>query len=65
VVQAVVVLQPGKQATEQEIIEHCKKSLAGYKCPKAVAFWTDIPKTLSVRSSRKISKRSSGKAKKE
>jgi acyl-CoA synthetase (AMP-forming)/AMP-acid ligase II len=46
VVQAVVVLQPGKQATEQEIIEHCKKSLAGYKCPKAVAFWTDIPKTV-------------------
>ena len=26
--------------------EDCKKSLAGYKCPKAVAFWTDIPKTV-------------------
>jgi len=46
VVQAVVVLQPGQQATEEEIIEHCKKSLAGYKCPKAVAFWADIPKTI-------------------
>jgi len=46
VVQAVVVLHPGKEATEQEIIEHCKKNLAGYKCPKAVAFWTDIPKTV-------------------
>ena len=46
VVQAVVVLHPGKPATEEEIIEHCKKSLAGYKCPKAVAFWNEIPKTV-------------------
>jgi long-chain acyl-CoA synthetase len=47
VVQAVVVLRPGKQATAEEIIEHCKKNnLAGYKCPKAVAFWADIPKTI-------------------
>ena len=46
VVQAVVVLQPGMQAAEEEIIEHCKKNLAGYKCPKAVAFWPDIPKTI-------------------
>jgi acyl-CoA synthetase (AMP-forming)/AMP-acid ligase II len=46
IVQAVVVLKPGQKATEQEIIEHCKKTLAGYKCPKAVAFWDAIPKTI-------------------
>lgn len=46
VVQAVVVLHPDKQATAEEIIEHCKKHLAGYKCPKAVAFWNDIPKSI-------------------
>jgi acyl-CoA synthetase (AMP-forming)/AMP-acid ligase II len=46
VVQAVVVLHPGKQVTSEEIIEHCKKELAGYKCPKAVAFWNSIPKTI-------------------
>jgi acyl-CoA synthetase (AMP-forming)/AMP-acid ligase II len=46
IVQAVVVLKPGQKATEQEIIEHCKKTLAGYKCPKAVAFWDAIPKTV-------------------
>jgi acyl-CoA synthetase (AMP-forming)/AMP-acid ligase II len=46
VVQAVVVLRPGMLATAEEIIEHCKKNLAGYKCPKAVAFWADIPKTV-------------------
>ncbi len=46
IVQAVVVLRPGAKATEEEIIEHCKKTLAGYKCPKAVAFWDSIPKTI-------------------
>jgi acyl-CoA synthetase (AMP-forming)/AMP-acid ligase II len=46
IVQAVVVLKPGGQATAEEIMEHCRKILAGYKCPKAVAFWSDIPKTI-------------------
>ena len=46
IVQAVVVLKPGQQTTEQDIIEHCKAGLAGYKCPKAVAFWDAIPKTI-------------------
>jgi acyl-CoA synthetase (AMP-forming)/AMP-acid ligase II len=44
-VQAVVVLKPGKKATEEELINHCKSKLAGYKCPKKVAFWEEIPKT--------------------
>jgi acyl-CoA synthetase (AMP-forming)/AMP-acid ligase II len=46
IVHAVVVLKPGAQATEQEIIDHCRKTLAGYKCPKAVSFWDDLPKTI-------------------
>ncbi len=46
IVQAVVVIRPGETVTEDEIIEHCKKGLAGYKCPKAVAFWESIPKTV-------------------
>ena len=32
-------------ATAEELIEHCKKRLAGYKCPKAVEFWPALPKT--------------------
>jgi len=44
-VQAVVVLKEGQEATEAELIDHCKKSLAGYKCPKAVEIWDEIPKT--------------------
>ncbi|RJR50427.1 MAG: long-chain-fatty-acid--CoA ligase [Desulfobacteraceae bacterium] len=46
IVQAVVVLKPDRHAAEEEIIAHCKRSLAGYKCPKAVAFWDSIPKTI-------------------
>ena len=44
-VQAVVVLHPDQAATEQELIEHCKENLAGYKCPKTVEFWEKLPKS--------------------
>ena len=44
-VQAVVVLKAGQSATEAELIAHCKERLAGYKCPKAVSFWEQIPTT--------------------
>ncbi len=41
---AYVELKPGKAATEDEIIEHCRRLLARFKCPKAVVF-AEIPKT--------------------
>jgi acyl-CoA synthetase (AMP-forming)/AMP-acid ligase II len=44
-VQAAVVLKPEKKATEAELIAHCKERLAGYKCPKAVKFWDQLPTT--------------------
>jgi acyl-CoA synthetase (AMP-forming)/AMP-acid ligase II len=44
-VQAVVVLKPGKSATEEELVNHCKSKLAGYKCPKKIEFWEEMPKT--------------------
>ncbi|MEW6442009.1 MAG: long-chain-fatty-acid--CoA ligase [bacterium] len=44
-VQAVVVLKSGHEATAEELIAHCKERLAGYKCPKEVAFWQSLPKT--------------------
>jgi long-chain acyl-CoA synthetase len=44
-VQAVVVLKPGQSATEEEIINYCKKRLGGYKCPKAIEFWDSLPTT--------------------
>jgi fatty-acyl-CoA synthase len=41
---AFVVLKDGARATEQEIIQHCRARLAGFKCPKAIQFG-DLPKT--------------------
>ena len=44
-VRAAVVLKPGAAATEEELIGHCKSRLAGYKCPKKVEFWEQLPVT--------------------
>jgi fatty-acyl-CoA synthase len=41
---AYVELKPGAHASEADIIEHCRKHLARYKCPRQVVF-TTIPKT--------------------
>ena len=44
-VQAVVVLKAGQIVAEEEHIKHCKSKLAGYKCPKKIEFWDELPKT--------------------
>ena len=41
---AFVTLKPQQTATEDEIIEHCREKLAGFKVPKAVEFG-ELPKT--------------------
>ena len=41
---AYVELKPGKTASEDEIIAHCRTLLARFKCPKTVIF-AEIPKT--------------------
>jgi long-chain acyl-CoA synthetase len=46
-VKAVLVLKNGMKATEEEIIEHCKANLAGYKKPKSVEFRENLPMTGS------------------
>jgi acyl-CoA synthetase (AMP-forming)/AMP-acid ligase II len=43
-VKALVVLRPGELATEDEIIEHCKRHLASYKKPQSVEFLPGLPK---------------------
>jgi acyl-CoA synthetase (AMP-forming)/AMP-acid ligase II len=44
-VKAVVVLEEGKSATAEEIIDYCREHLAGYKVPRTVDFVSDLPKT--------------------
>jgi fatty-acyl-CoA synthase len=41
---AYVELKPGLEATEEELLRHCRERLAGFKTPKAIIFDT-IPRT--------------------
>jgi fatty-acyl-CoA synthase len=41
---AFVELKPGKQATAEDLLAHCRSNLAGYKCPKHIVF-VELPKT--------------------
>ena len=43
-VKAVIVLKEGATAGEKEIIDFCGQHLAGYKKPKSVEFWKELPK---------------------
>jgi len=42
---ALFVVKKDPKVTEQEIIEHCRKALTGYKVPKHVFFRNELPKT--------------------
>jgi long-chain acyl-CoA synthetase len=41
----VIVVKKDPELTERDIIEHCRKSLTGYKVPKVVEFRQELPKT--------------------
>ena len=45
-VTAVVVLRDGAEASEEDLIKHCRASLAGYETPKSVVFAADLPETV-------------------
>ena len=44
-VKAWVVFKAGQSATVEELVEWCKKDLAGYKVPKQIEFRDELPKT--------------------
>ncbi len=46
-VKALVVLAPGVEATERELIEHCRARLAHYKCPTTVEFRLELARTAT------------------
>ena len=46
-IKACVVLKPGMEATEEEVIALCKENLASYKKPKSVDFMDALPKNLT------------------
>lgn len=44
IVKGFVVLKPGAQATEEQLLQHCRSALAAYKVPRALEFRTELPK---------------------
>ena len=40
-----VVKAPGAQTSEDEIVAHCRKALAGYKVPRQIVFADALPKS--------------------
>jgi len=55
-VKAVIVLKDGVTVSEAQMIEHCKRNLAGYKKPTSVDFTKEIPKNLYGKVNRRMLK---------
>jgi acyl-CoA synthetase (AMP-forming)/AMP-acid ligase II len=43
VVHAVISLEPGKSVTHEELVAHCREHIAGYKCPRELTIWEELP----------------------
>jgi len=46
-VKALVVLADGAEATESELIAHCRDHMAHYKCPKSIEFRPSLVRTAT------------------
>jgi acyl-CoA synthetase (AMP-forming)/AMP-acid ligase II len=46
-VTALVVTEGGGDVSAEELIKHCRESLAGYKCPKRIEFVDELPRTAT------------------
>lgn len=46
-IHAAVVIKPGEQATEEEIMDFCRENLPGFKRPKVVYFVDTLPRNPS------------------
>jgi long-chain acyl-CoA synthetase len=59
-VRALVVLRRRAQATEDEIVEHCRATLARFKCPREVMFVDRLPKHVTGKVMRRDLREESG-----
>jgi fatty-acyl-CoA synthase len=46
-IKALVVLAPGAEVGEQDLVEHCRARIAHYKCPTSVEFRTELARTAT------------------
>jgi acyl-CoA synthetase (AMP-forming)/AMP-acid ligase II len=44
-VKALIVLKPGAEASDQELIDHCRATLAHFKCPTSIEYRTEFART--------------------
>lgn len=44
---AFIVLKPGKQMTEEQVIQYCQSGLASYKKPRAIEFIESLPRNAT------------------
>lgn len=55
VVKACVVLRPGVPVVDtlkRELLQHCKRLISAYKCPREIEFVSELPKTISGKTRR-------------
>lgn len=53
IVVAVLVASPGQSLNKDEVIDHCRLHLAGYKAPKQIFYFDVLPQTASGKIKRK------------
>ena len=41
----VVIVKKDQALTKETVMSHCKANLTGYKLPRIIEFWSDLPKT--------------------
>ncbi len=58
---AFVELRPGAQADADELIEHCRKHLARFKCPREIRF-AELPKTSTGKIQKHLLRKQAGSA---
>jgi len=44
-VKSFVVISPGQECSEAELLDYCRQRLADFKCPKSISFLREIPKS--------------------
>ena len=53
-VKSFIVVKPGQQVTEQQLIAYCRENMAAYKVPNAIAFRTELPKSAALKILRRV-----------
>jgi len=40
-----VIVKKDPALTKDQVLEHCRKQMTGYKLPRIIEFWDELPKT--------------------